>query len=726
MPKIQVSDRLSAELISTQAGPGSGLSKYFRGDVAAFVASAELVQASNKPISSLSSSPMGLGLAFQTGGSFGATGAEWNLGVGSRSVVTSAQAGETIGGEDVFGQAIQVPAGKTFLGYSLSPSLSAGIEVGKGDLTFGFQAGSSFEYRAGKTFDLSGGAGPTLLEAFTAVLKHSIVPGDVADLTMMAPGDLVSLSGSGQFKLSAKFDLAAAMSPLSTPKLGLDAIGALQLKAGASLTVGASIGVSGSYQIRVAKLDAERVTLGYYKMAGSEFRFEVNASAGIEARLGDREFLTKLLSGLSTAPKAEIVDLVDVGLSDAQIASMQAAIQASIQRSLSLSLMVGFAQTATNQSVFEYEFELSRLDDTGKEALHHALDGDLAALTRVEPDELPAGIRLVRSELQTLRKKSFTWKINLLGIVNVMHFTEFIRTGKVLFEPSSGELVITDSITYKEILVKTRPLETDTQKLRKLLMQSMVLTAAYRVAGLRKFLSFESTQSYFDQVPNLRRQATSDYLDHFLALGLIAAPEKDSFLAAPSAGAGSLFLELALDDAAFRAALLNPAGQALPQASYDAIGRRSILSLILPGDENDFRRIPMQDDNLWRQMTELGQFALRAAMPAALRGDVRFAVIQHDYTVIRWWSAAMSAASAQVAAMLQFLNGADPETLRDSNLFKKQRDQLTSALAEVVKNSLPDFLDAWGLIAMDAAAGQRGKVRATLLTKSGFLVKSRP
>jgi hypothetical protein len=134
----------------------------------------------------------------------------------------------------------------------------------------------------------------------------------------------------------------------------------------------------------------------------------------------------------------------------------------------------------------------------------------------------------------------------------------------------------------------------------------------------------------------------------------------------------------------------------------------------------------MEDDNLWKQMTELGQFAMRQAMPAELSGDVQFAMIQHDYTVIRWWSAAMSAAAKEVSAMVQFLNGADPETLKDNNNFKKQREQLTNALSDVVKRSQPDFLDAWGLIAMDAAAGQSGAVRASLLTKSAFLVKNRP
>lgn len=726
MPKIQITDQLNVELVSTPAGPASGLAKYFKGDTAGFIASTELAAAFNKPISSLGSSPLGFGMSFGDKGSFGSSDVEWTFQAGLRSVVSTAQAGDTISGEDVFGDPVVVPAGQTFLAYAFTPTISLGGGTQAGDLSFGFKAGSTFEYRSGKSFDLSGGAGPSLGAALATVLSKTTIPGDVADLEQMQPGDISSLSGSGQFRASANFDLAAAMNPLATPTLGLSAIGALQIKAGASLRVGATVSFSGMYQVRVAKLDAKRVTLGYYKMAASSFSLEVNALAGVSAALGAREFLTPILGSFSTAPKADIVNLVDAGLSDAQIDEIQTAIKASIDRSLSLSLMAGFSASSKNEAVFEYEFDLSLLDAAAKEALHQALDGDLSALSLPDAATLPAGVKLLSSRLETMRKKSFTWKINLLGIVNVFHLSELIRTGKVLFVPETGELVITDSVTHKSIFVKTRPFEADAQKLRKVLMQSMVLTASYRVSGMRKFLGFSCSQSYFDQVVNARRPAISDFLDHFVALGLINAAEKNAFLVTPSSGTASLALDLSLDDAAFRAMLTGLGGQTLRQEDYDSVGRKCVLQVVQPGDENDFRRIPMLDDTLWKNMTSLGQFAMRSIMPPQLKGDVAFSIVQHDYTVIRWWSDAMSTASAQVAAMQSFLNGADPESLKDNNGFKKKREELARAMTGIVKNSQPDFLDAWGILAIDAAAGHRAAIHATLLTNSSFLVKDRP
>ena len=85
----------------------------------------------------------------------------------------------------------------------------------------------------------------------------------------------------------------------------------------------------------------------------------------------------------------------------------------------------------------------------------------------------------------------------------------------------------------------------------------------------------------------------------------------------------------------------------------------------------------------------------------------------------------MSTAAERIDSMLKFLQGADPETLKDNNEFKKRRSDLTNALTDIVKNSQPDFLDAWGLIAMDKASHQQGTVRGILMTKTAALVKDR-
>jgi hypothetical protein len=291
-------------------------------------------------------------------------------------------------------------------------------------------------------------------------------------------------------------------------------------------------------------------------------------------------------------------------------------------------------------------------------------------------------------------------------------------------------LLISDAVTGKKITVETRPLVAVPDKLRKIFMQSMILTAAYRASGIQKMLTLEGSMSYFEQVANANPRRISDFLDNFVGVGLASATEKAAFLKSAFNGRASVFLDVAFDDAAFEAMFVDSHGGAIGKATYDQLGRQAVALLIQPGDEQEFRRIPMEaaNDALWKQMTELGQFAMVTVMPRLLKDNLRFALVVHDYTVIRWWSAAMSTASKRVVDMRRFLthSGADAEQLKDDNDFKKKRADLEKSLADVVSNAQPEFLDAWGVVVMHRAAQGRAKARGILLTSTSILVKSRP
>ena len=727
MPTINISDKFSAEILTAPAGPGSGISKYFKGDPG-FIAAPELVAALNKPIAALPQTAVGLGLSFKTAGTFGATNADWGIKAGAQIAIGASQAGKIIPGDDLFGDPIKVAADRTVLTVVFTPSLSVEASESVGDLKFGFSGGATVEFRTGRTFDAGQGKSPKLGDALKEILTTGIIPGDLADLKAMNAGDISSVSGSGQFKANASVDLAAALNPLTTPQLGLKQIGSLELKAGASLVAEASIGFKGRYQVRVMKLDAQRVRLGYYRMKGSQFDFSVTAKAGVTATLGKKE-LIELIAGFSSAPKPDIQKMVEEGLSEDQIARLRGAIAASVNRTLAVSLAGSFGIENEDSASFEYEFELDKLDLGGTDALHSALDGDLSPLTSRESTDMPAGVKQLKSELDTFKKKSITWKINLLGIVNVLHVTELISKGKTLFDPESGELVIADSTTGNNITVVSRPFEADTQKLREVLMQSMIMTSAYRVAGVQKFLNFNGSMTYYKQLANISARDVSDFLDDFLGLELIDLQAKHAFLNGTFAGRGSVFLELTFDDAAFEAMFIDGNGDAFKQETYDAFGRECIAALIQPGDEHEFRRIPMlpENDDLWNTMTDRGQFQMRLELPAELQAEVPFAMVSHDYTVIRWWSDAMSRAGKQVIEMKQFLkdSNADAESLKDDKTFKKKLKDLEGALANVVSHSQPEFLDAWGLLAMDRAAARKSGARGILITTGSVLVKNR-
>jgi hypothetical protein len=734
MPTIKVNDNLGVEILSAAAGPGSGISKYFKGDVAGFVASSELALAFTKRIHTLTPDPLGFGLKFAADGTFGTSGVDWRIQAGSRVSVQVTQAGKAVPGERPFGRPFVVPADRAVVGTSFTPSLSAAISGSAGELQFGFSAGGSVEFTAARTFDTSNpGTAPVLADALKDLLETGVVPGNVLDVRQMNEGDIGSVSGSGSLSVSASFDVAKAFNPLAIATVPLKQIGTVKLDTGASLSVGASIGIRGRYQVRIYKLAGEIVRLGFYKMSGSQFQFDVKASIAASLAVGKKEMLATLM-GMLGAPKADVTELVDAGLSDEQIDELKAAIEASLNRSIAISLAGSFAVQSETSSVFEYEFDLNNLGTDGVDALNRALQADLSPLTSRSSTDMPHGIRMLSSELAEVTKKSVTWKVNFLGLVNVLRVSELVRTGMALFNAESGELVVTDSVSAKKLSIVTFPMAADPKKLHKMMMQSLVITAAYRAAGTQPVSrNLSGSMMYFEQTANANRTTISNYLDNLMGCGLISAAEKTTFLGGSFRDRASVLLDAVFADDAFAAMFMDGAGDPRSQEHFDDIGRKCIAEIVQRGDEGDFRRIPMivgdaASDKLWKDMTDAGQPSLHTVLPAGINSGVPLQILIHDYTVIRWWSNAMSKAAKEVQKMKAFLdaNGRSAEALQTDPEFLKRRDKLNDALEDIASNALPDFLDAWGVLAMDAASNRKGVLRGILVTAGPVLVKQRP
>ena len=732
MPTIKISNSLGIDLISAASGPGSGISKYFSGNTAAFIASTELAAALTKPIGSLQAEPLGLGMRFAADGAFGTTGVGWTLSAGASVTVRATQSGKTLPGDKVFGHPVVVEAGTAVVDITFTPTLAVGLTQGFGDLQFGFSAGGSVAFRAGRVFNLGGGAGPALGAAIETVLTTGIVPANVLDLQAMREGDIGSVSGSGNLKFSAAFDVAQVINPLASVSLPLAQVGKVSVKAAASLEVGASVVLKGNYQIRVRKLAGSKVQLGYYKLASSQFEFDVAASAGVSVTAGKTELLQKLL-GMLGDPKADTISLVDAGIRDEQILELQNAVEKSLSRSIAISLAGSFSAEDIRTKMFEYEVEIDRLAADGVAAVNQALQGDLSALTSRASNALPQGLRMVMSELDEVKSKKVVWKLNFLGIVNVLSVSELIRHGNALFNADTGELVVTDSVTAKKIRVETRPLEAETKKLRKLLMQSLVITAAFRASGAQAVEgSLNGSMSYFEQSGHTNRQTISDYLDNFVGTGLVTSAEKTAFLTNAFRGRASVFLDVSFTDADFNAMFFDTAGVRRSESFYDDIGRDAIARLIQPGDENEFRRTPMRINDaasnaLWAAMSSAGPPSLHTVLRPPLDSGPRLGILTHDYIVVKWWADAMTKAAKAVEEMKAFIDstGLSAEGLKDDPTFNARRKSLNKALSVVANDALPDFLDAWGVLALDASAGRNASLSGILLTEGPIVVKQR-
>lgn len=723
MPTIKIQDNLSAELAVAAPAPSSAFSKYLKGDLAILLAAPELAKAFPKPLAPGKNMALSFGLNFQTPLEFGTTHTEWTLGASARAQLgVTAKTPSALFDQEHFGEPIVVPDGQAYVWFAFQPSLKLGVAGGEGDLSFGFNAGSTLDIRSCRLFPAGAGA-PTLAECAGAVLRDFSVPGDLEDLRNMPAGSVTAVSGSGSFQISGSFDLAAAVNPLATPKLPL--VGRpLSVTAGASLDVGARVRISGDYQIRAQKVDGQTVRLGLYKRAGSQFSFNVNASAGASATAFGKDLFSILMRKISADPEADAAQLERAGLSDAQAAAIQSAVQAAVDRTLSVAFEFEFSALKSEEAAFLYEIRLDQLDQEAALAVHHALDGDFSSLTGLQDLSLP-GITPVRDLTNDLRKRGVTLRLNLLGIVNAISLSELVRSGSVTFEPVSGALVIADEVSSEKIRITARPLEADGQKLRKAVFESLMVTAAYHASRVAVEHEFSAAQSYFEFHQTTNARTMADNLDAVAGLGLMTADDQRQALGdVRQFGASTLLLETRFDTSAVRALFVNAAGKPYDQDRYEKIGRQAMLALVA-ADPNDFRHTPLENDRLWKKMKSVGQPGFPFVLPAPLNQGVPLGVISADYTVIVWWAETMAEAAAALVEMEEFLQTVNPDGLQENNGFKKRRRALVDRLGEAVAKNQSTFGDPWGLLALDAAAGGRADARAMVVSPQLALARMR-
>ncbi|MGC4052241.1 MAG: hypothetical protein QM757_23135 [Paludibaculum sp.] len=714
MPTIKILDNLSADLMVVAPTPDSAFAKYLKGDLAILLAAPELVKAIPKPLAPGQDLALSFGLNFSNALEFGAANTEWTLGTSFRAQLgVTAAAPSSLFDHEHFGEPIGVPEGKAYVWFSFQPALKLGVAGGESDLSFGFNAGTSIDVRCCRLFAAGPGA-RTMGDTLAEVLRTFSIPGDVQDLAAMPDGAVSAVTGTGSFQISGSFDLATAINPLATPKLPL--VGSpLSLNAGASLDVGARVRISGEYQIRAQKTDSNTVRLGLYKRAGTQFTFDVNASAGVSAISFTKDLFSVLMKAISKDPAADARQLSDAGLSDAQIGAIQDAIQAGINRSLSVALEFQFSALRSDEAAFLYEIKLDQLTHDSTLAVHHALDGDFSGLTGLRDLSLP-GITPVRNITNELRKRGVSLRVNLLGIVNTISISELVRSGSVTFEPISGALVIADKVSSEKISVSSRPLEADGQKLRKAVFESLMVTAAYNASRLTVSHEFTASQSYFEFHQTTNNRTMADNLDAVVALGLLSPDERRAALQGITQfGTSTVLLETDFDPTAFRALFVDAAGKPRPQEVYERIGRDAMLALVA-GDPDDFRHIPLASDQLWGKLRASGQPGFPFVLPAPLNQGVQLGVIRSDYTLIVWWAESMALAARSLVEMESFLKTVQPAGLQENNEFRKRRKALIDALGDAVAGNQSTFGDPWGLLAMDAAAGRLANARAVVVS----------
>jgi hypothetical protein len=343
------------------------------------------------------------------------------------------------------------------------------------------------------------------------------------------------------------------------------------------------------------------------------------------------------------------------------------------------------------------------------------------------------GIRVLQSRTKSLRERTLKWRINLVGLVNVLSVTDLIREGDIVRDEESGDLVITDKVTRDHVGAIT-----NRKQLRQLLYESMLMTLTYKASGLDVNTALHAEQSFFFFDKDANRQRLSDYLDAVAALGLIKTGGNRALLGSEDDfDAASLLLETTFEQAACERAFggRNSAGRTVftppDQTFYEGIGRRALLALVRPRDPDAYRRAAVEDDALWARMRAAGQPNLRRVLPPPITGGsrdreaLRVAVVAADYSVIVWWAAAMAEAAKRIAEMRTFLDGRAATVAMDQDpRFREVRERLEKSVVKAISSNRSTFDDPWGLVALFMAA--EGTAAATAAVVSPKFSLFRP
>jgi hypothetical protein len=708
MPSINLTDQLRL-VFSIDPGALKSLGKYLQSP-----ATLNLKNLTDR-IDALPFQSLDAGLEFDSPVNLGTDAVELTVGAGLSggfSIFVPQDENNQLFGEEHYGEPLTVPLDQAYVSVSMTASVSAGLAGNVFNLSFGFSPGSTTTLTSYKRFSTQPSL-PGVVDALKSTIEDFAIPGDIHDLEIMPDGAISTVDGNGTLKFSAKANLLAAANPIASVEVPV--AGQLAVTAGATVTVGSSFELSCDYQVRVRKLARDRVRLGYYKKRGSEFSVRAGSAAGLSLPVGETDVLSAILGAVSPDP-VNADELKKAGLDDGRIAAIQEAIKAGVERKLELAAALEFGALSSKEAAFLFDIDLASLDADGRQALHQALDGDLSLLA-VDEDALPAGVTLRRSILSELKGKQHVFKVNLFGIYNLLSVTEVLREGSVTYDPVNG-LTILDKATATRIQAAIGSL--DTEKLRKLLADFFLITAAYRGSKLAVGApELKSTHSYFELHGKTNFQTMKDNLEVAEAMHLLDADTKRSFLDGISDfGRTTLLAEAEYDSALCRRMFLDDNGRPRSEEEYDRIGLQALRLLVQPDDPDPYRRRPAEDPALWSRMKELGQPSFRQVFPGL--NEVQLAVVQGDYTLIRWWSSAMRA-TAEVLAAIEEVPVHDPE----DNRFKIMRVKFSRHLATVAERTQPRWSDPWGLIAVDLLTGRAGDASVEITGPKLALSKAR-
>ena len=717
MATIKLTDQFGLN-VDVVTDPLAGFGKYFKDAVAVVANGFDLSRFSGLDLLNPAITSFQTGLTFDR--TIGPVEAQAGLN-GTLGVFVPDRDHGALFESDEYGDDLPVAPDERYVSIGLTASAAVAADATVGGVSFGFQPGSSFEIVNYRRFSTKPSA-PMLVAAIGDTLQAFSLPASVDDLAALPEAAIVTVNGSGTLSLTTAVNLLAVANPLATLSLPAGA-GALEVKAGESVVVNAGFKLSCDYQIRVQKPAPNRIRLGYYKKRSSAETAGVTVSAGVSAGIGSFDLYSTVLGAISSSPEKDRQALRDGGLSAGQAGAIEEAVKAGIARKLELAVCAELSAVQSRQAAFLYEVELDALDAVARDAVERALRGDLSGLAASELQPVP-GVTPVRSITSSMRQGGHTLRIDLLGIYNYISISKLTLSGKVVYEPVTGDLVVTDSATAQRIQAASTPFSADPGRLQRVLAESFLITAAYRGSKAAAAApQLKSAHTFYDFREKTDRQTMRGYLDTGIALDLLAEADEQALLGTlDDFGPTAFYAETRYDDGLTTALFLD-GEQPRPLAEYETAGREAVQLLVRAGAPDEYRRRPATDDTLWAQMKSAGQPGFSSLFPGL--SQLQVSVIAADYTAIVWWAEAMRTTGEKLAVLRRFV-GASPGLSWDDPRFRSLRADLQSHLAAVAADAREEFGRPWGLIAMDRVSGRTAQATVQVSGGRVALLKARP
>jgi hypothetical protein len=739
MPTIKLTDSTNAAF-DVELGDKAPVAKYFKNLQQLGLPNLSFAALSNKPLDQVVTTEVSSGIEFEHPVDIGLDQVEMTIKAGlSGAIALHTPDDSPLFDPDPFGSPINIEADERYLSAAIKAELAGSLSSTIHDLKFGFDAGGAITLANYKRFTKPAASPfPNFLDGIGETLKEFSIPGDLTDVQQMTDGTISTVAGQGSLKFSGKTTLFSTSNPLAVvPSVTVpnfpDPIGGVNISAGGEIKIGASFELSGEYQVRVQKTAADTFLLGYYKKRGTDFKLSMSGSFGISATTGkDTDLIESLLTTISPDPKPDDSSkeaLIKAGLSEAQVGAMAKAIEASIQRTLELAIGVELDSLHSTQEAFLFSVRMDQLDNAGKKAVHEALDGDLSALLNRGANPLP-GIRVEKDILTEIEKSKHTIKVNLLGILNWGSVKTLALKHTVLTDPQTGNVTITDEATASTYNLLINNFTSDFLKLRRALVESFLISAAYQASGLGVSPdTLTMSHSYFELHSKTNAETMRDNLDAVVALELIDAQTKDEVLSKGNNFGFSTFdISTSYNNAQLLSLFMD--GDKPRSVAYYLTCARNALGMLVQADEaNESHRRLLLDNNFWVRLSKNpAALSIPSHIPTTLFPELsglnpdKINQVRQDFVVITWWAEAMNGMAEKLAEMRVFLSINPPQ----GNDFNSLRRELAKSLKSVASNTKAEFDDPFGILAVNLAAGRQGEAAVKIRSQLANLDAKRP